>query len=132
MCQCRRYPNIPRRILFVTTSSPQRRLWPDDAPVTRATADQRLDSEEPARDDALGDLRTRRTSGGWAIAMGIVVRCHNCSHGEFACDELRKGQRCPHCGSVPGSYCVDGTDFCWLHQEPISAQYSVSANNFFT
>ena len=64
--------------------------------------------------------------------MRFLVRCHNCSHGDIPCDELRANQRCPHCQSVPSSYCVNGQEFCWLHHEPLSAEYPVSANFLFS
>ena len=64
--------------------------------------------------------------------MRYLIRCHNCSHGEFFSEQLHADQRCPHCQSVPASYCVNGEEFCWLHHQPLSAKYSVSANFLFT
>lgn len=64
--------------------------------------------------------------------MRYVVRCHNCSHGDLPCDELRDDQRCPHCQSVPASYTVDGVEYCWLHREQLSGSYPISANSPFT
>ncbi|MGH7135567.1 MAG: hypothetical protein ACREHD_07495, partial [Pirellulales bacterium] len=64
--------------------------------------------------------------------MRYLVRCHNCSHGEFRCAELDLDQRCPYCHSVPGSYVVDGLDHCWLHRVPFSGSYPISDTHFFT
>lgn len=60
--------------------------------------------------------------------MRYVVHCHRCSHGEFACDELRDDLRCPHCQAMPARYSVDGEDFCFLHRLPLSGRYDWSAN----
>jgi ribosomal protein S27AE len=50
----------------------------------------------------------------------FIVRCHRCSHGDMPCNELRDGQRCPHCNSVLHSYSDNGREYCWLHREPMS------------
>ncbi len=64
--------------------------------------------------------------------MRYLVRCHNCSHGDFACDDLRDDQLCPYCQSVPASYTDNGKEFCWLHREPIEGKYRVADNFLFT
>lgn len=64
--------------------------------------------------------------------MRYLVRCSNCSHGEFWCAELRPDQRCPHCQSEPGSYVIDSVEYCWLHRLPFSGSYLVSDSHFFT
>lgn len=48
------------------------------------------------------------------------------------CDELLEDLRCAHCGSVPASYTSNGREFCWLHREPLSETYPISANFLFT
>jgi hypothetical protein len=64
--------------------------------------------------------------------MRYLVRCHNCSHGDFPCVKLFPDQRCPHCHSVPSSYSFDGEEFCWVHHQPLSAKYPMSANFLLT
>ena len=64
--------------------------------------------------------------------MRYLILCHNCSHGEIACDELREDQLCPYCQSVPGSYSDNGVEFCWLHRERLSDRYPMSRHSLFT
>jgi hypothetical protein len=64
--------------------------------------------------------------------MRYLIRCHNCSHGEIAFDSISAETVCPHCGSIPGSYCVDDQEYCWLHLTPIRAEYRISRLFLFT
>jgi hypothetical protein len=48
-----------------------------------------------------------------------------------ACDELRDDQQCPKCGSVPGSYDVDGEPHCWPHRQRMSSRYPVHSDFLF-
>jgi hypothetical protein len=76
--------------------------------------------------------RSKDQFGSGATTVRFIVRCHNCTHGDLACEELRQDLRCPHCQSVPSSYSVDGEEFCWLHQEPLLPKYPFSLNWPFT